>query len=61
MKFAPVVQTGRVFKKQDDLNFWVTKDDNHIPILVKAKIPVGIVKLHLVEWSGLKRELVKVK
>jgi hypothetical protein len=61
MKFAPVVQTGRVFKKQDDLNFWVTKDDNHIPILVKAKIPVGIVKLHLVEWSGLKREMVKVK
>lgn len=61
MKFAPVVQTGRVFKKQDDLNFWVTKDENHIPILVKAKIPVGIVKLHLVEWSGLKRELVQVK
>ncbi|MDR0801620.1 DUF3108 domain-containing protein [Fluviicola sp.] len=61
MKFAPVVQTGRVFKKQDDLNFWVTKDDNHIPVLVKAKIPVGSVKLHLVEWSGLKHDLVKAK
>lgn len=61
MKFAPVVQTGRVFKKPDDLNFWVTKDDNHIPILVKAKIPVGSVKLHLVEWSGLKKDLVKAK
>lgn len=61
MKFAPVVQTGRVFKKQDDLNFWVTKDGNHIPILVKAKIPVGSVKLHLVEWSGLKHDLVKAK
>lgn len=61
MKFAPVVQTGRVFKKQDDLHFWVTKDENRIPILVKAKIPVGSVKLHLVEWSGLKHELVKSK
>lgn len=61
MKFAPIVQTGRVFKKQDDLNFWVTKDQNRIPILVKAKIPVGSVKLHLVEWSGLKTELVKAK
>lgn len=61
MKFAPVVQTGRVFKKQDDLNFWVTDDENHIPILVKAKIPVGSVKLHLVEWEGTKKELVKAK
>ncbi len=61
MKFAPIVQTGRVFKKQDDLNFWVTKDQNHIPILVKAKIPVGSVKLHLVEWDGLVTDLVKVK
>jgi hypothetical protein len=50
-----------VFKKQDDLNFWVTDDENHIPILVKAKIPVGSVKLHLVEWEGTKKELVKAK
>jgi hypothetical protein len=61
MKFSPVVQTGRVFKKSDDLHFWVTKDENRIPILVKAKIPVGSVKLHLVEWSGLKRDLVRAK
>jgi hypothetical protein len=26
---------------------------------VKAKIPVGSVKLHLVEWEGTKKELVK--
>lgn len=57
MKFVPVVQTGRIFKSENDLNFWVTKDDNRIPILVKAKIPVGMVKLHLVEWEGLKNEL----
>ena len=56
-KFVPVVQTGRYFKSEDDVNFWVTKDENRIPILVKAKIPVGIVKLHLVEWEGLKNDL----
>jgi hypothetical protein len=52
-----VVQTGRYFKSEDDVNFWVTNDANKIPILVKAKIPVGVVKMHLVEWSGLKNEL----
>lgn len=53
-KFVPVVQTGRLFKNEEDVNFWVTKDANKIPILVKAKIPVGYIKMHLVEWSGLK-------
>ncbi len=56
-KFVPVVQTGRYFKHEEDVNFWVTNDDNKIPIMVKAKIPVGVVKMHLVEWSGLKNEL----
>ncbi len=56
-KFVPVVQTGRYFKSEDDVNFWVTADRNKIPVLVKAKIPVGTVKMHLVEWNGLKNEL----
>ena len=61
MKFVPVVQTGRYFESEDDVNFWVTDDKNRIPVLVKAKIPVGTVKLHLVEWSGLKHDLAIVK
>lgn len=56
-KFVPVVQTGRYFENEEDVNFWVTADKNKIPVLVKAKIPVGTVKMHLVEWSGLKNEL----
>lgn len=61
-KFVPVVQKGRYFKSEEDVQFWVTADENKIPLLVKAKIPVGVVKLHLVEWSGLKNELTsKVK
>lgn len=56
-KFVPVVQTGRYFESEEDVQFWVTADDNKIPLLVKAKIPVGTVKMHLVEWNGLKNEL----
>lgn len=56
-KFVPVVQTGRYFENENDVNFWVTADKNKIPVLVRAKIPVGTVKMHLVEWSGLKNEL----
>jgi hypothetical protein len=60
-KFMPVVQKGRYFESENDLNFWITNDENRIPILVRAKIPVGTVKLHLVEWEGLKHQLNKVK
>lgn len=59
LKFVPVVQEGRYFKSEDDVEFWVTNDKNRIPVLVKAKIPVGTVKMHLVEWQGLKYTLAK--
>lgn len=61
MKFVPVVQKGRYFKSESDVNFWVTDDDNKIPIYVRAKIPVGVVKLHLVEWEGLSNPISKLK
>jgi len=56
-KFVPVVQQGRYFKSEEDVQFWVTADANRIPILIKAKIPVGTIRLHLVEWAGLKNEM----
>jgi len=58
LKFQPIVQTGRYFKSDDDVVFWITNDQNRIPVMVKAKIPVGSVRMHLVEWSGLQQELV---
>jgi len=62
MRFVPVVQTGRYFKHEEDVSFWVTKDENRIPIQVKAKIPVGSIKMHLVGYYGLKNKLTsKVK
>lgn len=53
LKFAPVVQKGRVFKHEEDLTMWITDDKNHIPILAKAKILVGSIKMEMIEYSGL--------
>lgn len=57
LKFQPVVQEGRYFENDDDVEFWVSNDANRIPVLVKAKIPVGTLKMHLVEWEGLMGDL----
>ena len=60
MKFVPVVQEGRVFNSPDDLTVWITDDANRIPILAKAKIKVGALKMHLVKWENLKNSMAKV-
>ena len=60
MKFAPVVQEGRVFNSEEDLTVWITDDANRIPILAKARIKVGSLKMHLVGWENLKNAMAKV-
>lgn len=61
LKFVPVVEKGRVFKSEDDLVVWITDDKNKIPLLAKAKILVGSIKMEVEEYSGLASPLSKVK
>ncbi|NND76770.1 MAG: DUF3108 domain-containing protein [Flavobacteriales bacterium] len=60
LKFVPVVQEGRVFKSSEDLQVWITDDANRIPILVKAKILVGSIKMEVVEFEGLANPIAKI-
>lgn len=60
-KFAPVVQEGRVFNSEEDLTVWITDDGNKIPIMAKANIKVGSMKMHLVDWEGLSNPMARVK
>lgn len=60
MKFAPVVQEGRIFKDSDDLQVWITDDGNKIPILVKADLLVGSIKMEVVKYEGLANAISKV-
>lgn len=61
MRFAPVVQKGRVFKKEEDLSVWITDDENRIPVLASAKILVGSVKMELTGYAGLSHPVNLVK
>ena len=60
IKFRPVVQKGRVFKKEEDLNVWITDDANHIPIRAQAEILVGSIKMDLESYSGLANPISKI-
>lgn len=60
LRFQPVVQEGRVFKANDDLNVWITDDANHIPILAEAKVLVGSIKMELTDYAGLANPIAKL-
>ena len=60
LKFVPVVQEGRIFKNEKDLNVWITDDENKIPILVKSKILVGSIKMEVTGWEGLANPMARL-
>ncbi|MFT6167702.1 MAG: hypothetical protein ACJAV5_001626 [Vicingaceae bacterium] len=59
MVFHPVVQEGRVFKNDDDLTVYITNDENKIPILARAKILVGSVRMELIDYKNLANPMAK--
>lgn len=59
MRFQPVVQQGRIFKTNDDLNVWITDDGNKIPVLAQAKVLVGSIKMELSQYEGLSHPIAR--
>jgi len=60
LKFVPVVQEGRIFEKEEDMTVWITDDENKIPVLAKAKVLVGSIKMELVEYDNLSNPIAKI-
>lgn len=61
LKFHPVIQTGRLFKHEDDVSVWISDDANKIPLMAQGKVLVGSVKMELINHSGLVAPLAKVE
>lgn len=57
LKIRPYVQSGRIFKESESVTMWVTDDDNHVPIQIKAELTVGSLKADLHEYKNLKGKL----
>jgi len=57
LKFKPLLQTGRIFSKKNDMTVWISDDMNKIPVHVKSKILVGSIKIDLLEYKGLRNKL----
>lgn len=60
LKFRPIVQQGRVFKKEEDLNVWISDDKNHIVLRAQADIIIGSVKMDITSVKNLANAMSKV-
>jgi hypothetical protein len=54
VKFNILLVEGTIFKGGEDMTVWATDDENHMPVLVEAKILIGSVKAFLINYQGLK-------
>lgn len=54
LKFRPYVMAGRVFKEEESLTLWVSKDKNKVPLRIKADLAVGSLRSDLEAFKGLK-------
>jgi hypothetical protein len=57
IKFSALLIEGTIFKGGEDMNIWVTEDENRIPVLVEAKILIGSVKAYLNTVEGASHEM----
>ena len=53
LKFRPYVKAERVFQAQESLTFWITADQNKIPLKIEAELAVGSLTAELYEFKGL--------
>ncbi len=61
LTFCPIVQKGRIFKKEEDLLVWITDDKNHIPLRAQAKILVGSIKMDITSIKNAANPLSKIE
>ncbi len=52
----PQLIVGNVFKEGDQMNIWVSDDENKIPLLIESPISIGSVKAVLQSYSGLRHK-----
>lgn len=57
IKFTGSLVAGDVFQGGEDLEIWVSDDENQIPVWIETPIIVGTVKARLVGYEGLKHPL----
>lgn len=52
--FSPQLPTNKLFRGEYPVKIWVTKDENRIPVKIKANLFIGSLNFELISAKGLK-------
>lgn len=56
LRFVPIINDKTVFKNEEQLQIWVTDDNNFIPVKIRVKLPIGSLKCDIDDFEGIKNE-----
>jgi hypothetical protein len=60
-KFSPVTEVGRAFKTEDDMQVWISRDNNRIPVKISFNLAVGSFTCNLDHYKKLKHPFSALK
>ncbi|WP_291856802.1 DUF3108 domain-containing protein [Marinilabilia sp.] len=55
--FVPVTEVGRAFKNEDDMQVWISRDLNRIPVRIRFELRVGSFTCNLEQFRGLQNPI----
>lgn len=59
--FSPITEVGRTFKTEDDMQVWISRDSNRVPMKIRFNLVVGSFVCELTEFRGLKYPFSSIK
>ncbi len=60
LRFTPIMPENSLFDGENSIEFWLSDDENKIPVKCKAHMFVGAVELELKDYSGLRHNINKL-
>jgi hypothetical protein len=61
LKFSGTLIEGETFNAKSQIFFWVTDDENRIPVYMELPIKVGSIRVRIKDWQNLKFPLTSLR
>ena len=57
IKFKPLLIKGSIFQGGENMNVWVSDDENHLLLRAESPISVGTIKVDMMGYRNLRHPL----
>ncbi len=61
LRLYPKSDPGRIFRNEDAITAWFSNDRNFVPLRVSLNMLVGSIRIDLIDYEGLRHELINLQ